>query len=400
MVVRRGLGVAAVLAATLLLTSCIEFDDGGTIVASPTASARATGVAYADVTGAGAAEPIVVTDDGRLVRASSCGADCWQVRETVALDGPASSVAAADLDGDEVDDVVVSTTAGTRAYFGGAASGSRPSGLVATDSRLLDATTVSGTVLTGDLDGDGDTDVAVRGLNSDPSWSTPQLVEVRGDGAGGFAAPVLRAEWVSPGSIVSNVALADIDGNGDREVLVAEGHAIIGTAFLVAYGDDPVDDALNVEVSFVRDLAAGDLDGDGRDEVVARSPSLRPDFPAVISVRCSTGTTYVSCGSGPGFGVLQTGSFGSGPMAVADLDGDGHADLVAVDREDGRLSTWRGLGDARFAQYRTGARIDHPIGAGPRALALEPGTGLPDLLVAVSVAGAGVQVLDNISTVP
>jgi hypothetical protein len=396
---RRGRFVAALVAATLLLTSCIDFDDGGTILASPAATARATGVAFADVAARGVADPVVVTDDARLVRAAPCGTGCWQVQEKITLPGPAASVATGDLDGDGVDDVVVATTVGTLAYLGGPADGSRPAGLVADDSFVVDATTGGSTVVTADLDGDGDLDVGIRGTNLDPSWPVPQYVEVLGDGAGGVAPAVVRAEWPSAGAIATGPAVADIDGNGDEEVLFAVGHALVGTASLVAFGDDAVDDALSVEVGFVREVVAGDLDGDGRDDVATRSFAVSPSFPAVIDVRCSTGTTYGACdgGSAP----LATGSFGSGgPMAIHDLDGDGRADLVVVDRDGDRISTWRGLGDGGFAQYQSGSRTDHATSDQPSELAIEPGPGRPDLLLGVDGDGAAVDVLVNVSTVP
>lgn len=393
--------IAAVAGSSILIAGCIDFQSTAVFGSSPASTARATGVAWADVANRGVDDAIVVTDDGRLVRSQQCGPTCWQTEETVVLGAPALSVAVADLNGDGIDDVLVGTTEGAAAYFGGTATPTRPAGLTAADSAVV-ATTVTGrTVLSGDFDGNGTADVAIEGDTlEDPMGAYPELVRVDGNGQGGFGAPVVLNSWISAGQFHTNPVVADIDGNGDDEVLVVTGHAMALDAILHAYGDDPVDSALNVKVGFVRDLVAGDLNGDGRGDVAVRTASVPPNVTAKIDVYCSTGSTYLPCGAGPTFTQLDTGSFGKGPMYIGDLDDDGRADLAALDPTVDRFSSWRGLADGGFARYQAGARIDHPTAAGPKTFAFEPHGPKRAVLVAANLPNAGVQYLENVSVVP
>ncbi len=85
---------------------------------------------------------------------------------------------------------------------------------------------------------------------------------------------------------------------------------------------------------------------------------------------------------------------GAGPRAVilADLDGDGYAEIVTADERDGTVTVWRGGGDGAFSKP-----VHYPAGVQPVALvAADPdGDGHVDLVVADAGAGA-VVVLRNL----
>ncbi|MEU8792031.1 VCBS repeat-containing protein [Streptomyces sp. NPDC048643] len=179
----------------------------------------------------------------------------------VAGEGFGSRIARGDLDADGYADLVV-TTAGTRdavIVWGG------PHG-------LSGATSVpAATAQTGDFDGDGLLDLVL-------------LRPAHGDGAAGTRATV----WTGPVRRTGVPArAAALDPGGLAHV------GVVG-------------------------VATGDVDGDGRDDLV-------------LSAHCGAGTscTYVyrSTAAGP----VRTAGHRGGPadaVAVGDLDGDGYADVV------------------------------------------------------------------------
>jgi len=172
----------------------------------------------------------------------------------------------------------------------------------------------------GDLDGDGTPDlfVALLGPGIGPfNPSTPATDEVwLGQGNGGFA---LASGWLPAMTQPSDVALGDLDGDGDLDVLDA-------SFVLLNQGASFTLTTIQTVTSGVQTLALGDVDGDG-------------DLDGVIGARC-----YL-CGGGfddPWNGVLlndgagsftgqawpQTNYQGTYSVAIGDLDGDGDDDVL------------------------------------------------------------------------
>ena len=208
----------------------------------------------------------------------------------------------------------------------------------------------------GDMDGDGDIDLALAYLA--PSHATLHLN--RGDGAFPDVAllPIDEEE--------RSIAMADLDGNGALDL--AMGHQGLITLLAGGAGDFIRSDSFQDEWFF--SLASGDLDGDGDDDLVAMSRSGL--------------LLLVSDGIGGLSALPIADALSLGTAAVEDLDNDGDLD-IAVPRPREALVLWnrgsfdfeRGLHGLSLVPDCTTAG-DYPPVIAPADL---DGDGLEDLLV-------------------
>ena len=250
-----------------------------------------------------------------------------------------------------------------------------------------------GSMAVGDATGDGRPDLVL------PSYlpGDTRLLVMPGDGAGGFGAP-LATRPLLDGTDPAAIVLADLDRDGDLDAAVAHVFSPIGIVsvlrndgaggFARAAGS-PFDIG---SASFA--LAGGDVDGDGRLDLVA------PVRPASRDNRTITAGALLGDGSG-GFGAGPAGSFVTPPAAnpvspfafpLGDLDGDGRLD-GAIATEEG---VWPLFGDGtgRFLSTATAAlRTGSIVNAG--AIADVDGDGVLDVVVTSAASPARVFTLIN-----
>jgi subtilisin family serine protease len=246
----------------------------------------------------------------------------------------ANNVVEADLNGDGFPDLVVNdinpVTPGVYAYLNQKDGTFKLSQEVDSPGFFRDITSLA----LGDVNGDGCADLIDTG--------TDGLAELfLGNCDGTFQNP-FNGRQLALGDVAVEVVLADVNGDGKLDIVAAGGAAIIP----LIYGDQP-GNAVSVLLGdgqgnfsnakiyrgwpSMYSLALADLNGDGHPDIVAASQDA--DLVAI----------FLNDGSG-GFGMPEGGNFGfrgygnSSPpnllnpsFKIADVNGDGKPDLVLLE---------------------------------------------------------------------
>jgi hypothetical protein len=268
-----------------------------------------------------------------------------------------SSIAVADVNGDGHADVVVTNQfTNTLSVLLGNAGGTLDS------QTTYDTGLEPVSVASGDLNQDGRQDV----VTADKTSNTVSISLGNGDGS--FSPHQEYPVANSPRS----VALSDVDGDAVLDVVVACA-AASGASVLLGRGDGTFLPRTDLTTAFgPESVVLGDFNEDGL-----------ADFAAACVGNGSGGTVSVLLGSGDGSFAsrrdLET-FYGEPSLSVADVDKDGHQDLVVCTGTTFKVSVFKGCGDGTF-----GLRWDMNVADDPTSMALADfdGDGILDLAVSI-----------------
>jgi len=212
---------------------------------------------------------------------------------------------------------------------------------------------------------------------------------------------------LSAGEGPARVVIADLDGDGKPDVIVAnvyDGTVYIyrnistnGTLAAASFAP-PVIFTIGGGTDSLWGLAVADLTGDGRLDIVVANRNF--NMVSIFQNFCTPGN-------------ISTNSFGTRvdlpvagvpfSVAMADLDGDGKPDIITAGQASNVVSVLKNIGTSGTITTNSfGAPINFAVGPSPAFMAVADldGDGKPDVVTANSGDNNnGVSVLRNISTV-
>lgn len=204
----------------------------------------------------------------------------------------------------------------------------------------------SGTILSGDLDNDGDMDLIHSGLGTDINGLATRASIFLNDGAGNFT---LEEQNFNSFSSTEGLVLSDLDNDGDLDIIITASNRTDfyrndGQAQFVYDPNTPF------SPSFFGDLIAGDVDGDGDNDVIQfgkeGSGSSDPYFALL----------FLNDGSGA-FTQSQNITFEPFEylnLAFIDLEDDGDLDILSfggTENNEAQVAIFENDGSGNYSIY-------------------------------------------------
>jgi hypothetical protein len=236
-------------------------------------------------------------------------------------------------------------------------------------------------VAIGDLNGDGKPDLVVGNYYPSGSGASGPVGVLLGNGDGTFQ-PVVT--YPSGGEPNYNVVIADVNHDGKPDIIVSAcaaagnscGSADGIVSVLLGNGDGTFQPAVTYSTGAPRNngLAVADVNGDGILDIIATNYYGETNGDGTISVLLGNGDGTFQNAVNYDAGTSETNG-----VAIADVNGDGKPDVVAVSYT-GLVSVLLGNGNGTFQ-----AAVTYPAGgSGSSGVVIADinADGKPDLIVA------------------
>jgi hypothetical protein len=273
---------------------------------------------------------------------------------------PNYSLEVADVNGDGKLDLVVSSCAATASTCGSAEAVvsvllGNGDGTFQPALSFGSGAPVGAHVAVADVNGDGKLDLILTSFQGEANGDGTAAVFL-GNGDGTFQSPVLYDSGV-PGANV--VAVADVNGDGVLDLLVADGcyeycsgdGAVTRLSVLLGNGDGTFQPAVTFPTGGIRSgwVSVADVNGDGKPDAVLGNSNVygTPDGTVSILLGVGNGTFEPPV-------TYESGGYAAVQLALADLTADGHLDII-VDNcgpvgscGTGLLGVLLGRGDGTF----------------------------------------------------
>ena len=215
--------------------------------------------------------------------------------------------------------------------------------------------------VSGDFNNDGKSDIAI------PQGSASKVSIFLGNGDGTFQPQVAYDTDINGQAFAAAVGDFNADGNTDLAIAnVVSGGGTATVSILLGNGDGTFQQQVPYAVGTIpSSVVVADLNGDGNADLVIAN---RGD-----------NSVSVLLGNGDGTFQGQTAvAVGQGPVALvaSDLNADGNVDLIVANNGDNTVSVLLGNGDGTFQ-----GQVSYPVGSSPLAVVVADvnGDGTPDL---------------------
>jgi hypothetical protein len=314
----------------------------------PTASSRADADAGGDAGGD-------ASEDEETVSRRPCTWGGFVVKETHETGSYPDALVVADLDGDGRLDLVVTNWGGPNGSLMGSVSVYLAQGPGTFAPQVSYPTDIEAAcVSVGDFTGDGRLDLA--------AGTVLGYVDVMLNAGGGTFKPLPTANFSLGGG---TMAAADFDGDGRIDLAMAvDNHSIAvfrgnGDGTFSASGGN----AMGTNAGL---LVPSDLDGDGDVDLLLGNVAAAPGVGLPTGLGAGTVNVLMNQGDGS-FSSQTTYAAGNGTidLAVGDVDGDGHPDVVVANSVDQAVGVLRNVGDGTLEAPRA-----YPIGVDIVGIAL------------------------------